>query len=213
MTTKRESETGTPANELAESSPAQTILDKALELAELRSWESVRLYDIATALGITLDQVRQHYRQKDDLAEAWFDRADSAMLTDAARPDYLQLSGRERIHRSIMAWLNALSSHRRITRDMLMYKLEFGHIHLQALGIMRISRTVQWILESAHSKTSYVSRVLEEVGVTSIYLATFAYWLQDESVGSAKTSQFLDRMLRRAEWISGFLNPTSIASN
>ncbi len=68
---------------------AQRILDTTLGLAELRSWEAIRLHDIARAMNITLDQIRECYRQKDDLVEAWFDRADSAMLKDAAESDYL----------------------------------------------------------------------------------------------------------------------------
>ena len=31
-------------------------------------------------LGIGLAEIHRHYRQKDDLAEAWFDRADLALI-------------------------------------------------------------------------------------------------------------------------------------
>lgn len=213
MSTIAESESSAaPQQPGQESIAASVILDKALKLAELSSWESVRLHDIAVALNVTLDQIRMHFRQKDDLVEAWFDRADSSMLTDAAAPDYLHFSGRERIHRSIMAWLQALAPHRRITREMLMYKLEFGHVHLQVLGILRISRTVQWILESANSKTTHLSRILEEVGTTGIYLATFVYWMRDDSPGSIDTQGFLDRLLRRAEGVSRVVNPASVTA-
>jgi hypothetical protein len=42
---------------------AQRILDTALVLAELRSWEAIRLHDIAGAMNITLDQIRECFRQ------------------------------------------------------------------------------------------------------------------------------------------------------
>ncbi len=106
-----------------------------------------------------------------------------------------------------MCWLTALSSHQRITGEMLLYKLEFGHIHLQALGIMRISRTVQWFLEAAHRDTTHMRRVVEEVAVTAIYLMTFTRWLQDRSPGSVYTAEFLDRRLRNVELLPGFLTP------
>jgi hypothetical protein len=48
----------------------------------------------------------------------------------------------ERLQHVICSWLDALEPHHRLTREMLAYKLEPGHIHLQALGVMRISRTV-----------------------------------------------------------------------
>lgn len=181
---------------------ARRILDKALEMAEASSWETLHLYDIAAALDITLEQIREHYQQKDDLVEAWFDRADSAMLSDAASREFAQLSGRERIHRAIMTWLQALVRHRRITGEMLRYKLEFGHIHLQVLGIMRVSRTVQWVREAAQQEATHLQRILEEVVLTSIYLATFASWLRDDSPGSEDTGRFLDGLLRQSEALS-----------
>ncbi|MBL3601770.1 MAG: TetR/AcrR family transcriptional regulator [gamma proteobacterium endosymbiont of Lamellibrachia anaximandri] len=186
---------------------AERILDSAIRQAELNSWESVRLHHIANELGITLEDVYRVYRQKDDLVEAWYDRADRAMLSDATGPDYQQLSPRERIHRSIMCWLGAMEKHRRISRDMLMYKFELGHVHLQVLGLLRISRTVQWILESAHRDAIHLQRVIEETTVTSIYLASFGHWMFDNSPHSEKTRQLLDRLLRRAEGLARFLQP------
>lgn len=185
----------------------QGILDTALQLAESSgSWDEVRLVDVAAALGITLDQIREHYRQKDDLVEAWFDRADSAMLQAMAGPEFQQMSSRECLQLAIMSWLSALSAHRRITREMLLYKLEFGHIHLQALGVMRVSRTVQWMREAAYQQATGVRRALEETVLTSIYLLTFAHWLRDESPEAERTRRFLEWSLRSAEGVAHRIN-------
>lgn len=181
---------------------AQRILDKALELADAGSWETLHLYQVAEALHITLDQIREHYRQKDDLVEAWFDRADSAMLRNASSGELVQLPSHERIHRAIMSWLHALARHRRITAEMLSYKLEFGHVHLQVLGVMRVSRTVQWIREAARQEATGLQRIAEEVVLTSIYLAAFIYWLRDDSPESDNTSRFLNGLLGQVEALS-----------
>ena len=181
----------------------QRILDTALQLAEsIGSWDRVRLYDVAVTMGITLDQIRGHSGQKDDLVEAWFDRADSAMLRAMAAPEIQPLSSRERLQHAIMTWLSALSAHRRIAREMLLYKLEFGHVHLQALGVMRISRTVQWMREAAYQQATGVRRALEETVLTSIYLLTFAYWLRDDSPEAERTRQRLEWSLRCAESVA-----------
>ncbi len=153
------------------------ILDKALELGEASSWEAVHLHDIAEQLDITLDEIRQHFPQKDDLVEAWFDRADQAVLRERASEEYLRLPDRERFQRVVMLWLDALASHRSLTRQMLAYKLEFGHIHLQVPGLMRISRTVQWFREAACLDATGIQRILEESTLTAIYLMTFTRWL------------------------------------
>lgn len=191
---------------------ATEILDKALELADTRSWESIRLYDIATELKISLDEIRQHYSQKDDLAEAWFNRADQAMLSEASRPEFNALSGKKKIHFLIIAWLTALSSHRQATKDMLKYKLEPGHIHLQASGLIRLSRTVQWLLEAVGSKTVNLARISEEIGTTGVFLTTFFYWLTDNSEEYINTAKKLDSFLNKAEKLAKVVNPTSVVA-
>lgn len=175
------------------------IVDAAIELGEQESWEAVRLHDVADALGITLDDVRRYFREKEDVVDAWFDRADGAMLGQAESADFPELTPRQRLHRLIMTWLGALAPHRKVTRQMIYGKLEPGHIHIQIPGLMRISRTVQWMREAAQRDATYVRRALEETGLTTIYLMTFFYWMNDDSPGSASTSRFLDGWLDLAE--------------
>ena len=176
---------------------ANRILDQALELAEASSWETLRLHEVADALNISMDDIRRCYPQKDDLVEAWFDRADQAVLENPPIENFRKLPPPERIHQVIMTWLDALAKHRRLTRQMLMYKLEPGHIHLQALGIMRISRTVQWFREAAYLETKNMQRIIEEVSLTTIYLASFTRWLCDDSPHSQNTQACLDSLLRQ----------------
>jgi len=97
----------------------------------------------------------------------------------------------------MMLWFLSMSEHRRVTRQMLCYKLEFGHIHLQVLGIMRISRTVQWFREAALLKTQDIHRIVEEVLLTRIYLFSFSRWLFDGSENSLRTDDYLQAALRR----------------
>jgi AcrR family transcriptional regulator len=171
------------------------IVDTAIELAESDDWEAIRLHDVAAELGLSLDDIRHEFSEKDELIDAWFDRADSAMLQDAASPEFAHLSRKERIRRAMMTWLDALAWHRRVTRQMILSKLEPGHIHIQFPGLMRVSRTVQWMREAAGYDASFPRRAVEEVAHTSVYLATFTYWMSDESPQSERTRRFLDRQL------------------
>jgi ubiquinone biosynthesis protein COQ9 len=184
---------------------AERILDKALELGESGSWDAVRLHSLAEALDLSLDEVRACYAQKDDLVEAWFDRADAAVLEQKASETFLALTPRERLRQVILAWLDALAPHRRLTREMLAYKLEPGHLHLQALGVMRISRTVQWFLEAAQVDVTGLERTLHESALSALYLATFARWLYDDSPQAERTRSFLDDRLRQWEALGGGL--------
>ena len=179
--------------------PAERILDAALELARQRGWDALHLHEVARALDVPLAELRRHYSQKDDLAEAWFDRADRAMIAAASAAGWTGLEPRERLRRTILAWLDALAPQRRITAAMLRYKLQPEHIHLQALGVTRVSRTVQWIREAACLESRGLRRELEEVALTTLYLATFACWLSDGTPGFERTHALLDALLARAE--------------
>ena len=189
------------------------ILDTALELAEQSSWESLYLHQVAGALGITLDDLHEQFSVKDELVEAWYDRADCAMLQAAQAPEFESLSVRERLHTLIMAWLDVLARHKTVSRDMLLYKLEPAHVHLQVQGVLRISRTVQWIREAALLDSTHMQRIAEEIGLTGIYLNTFVYWMFDRSDAQEKTRRFLDRKLARAERLAGSLFADSMAES
>ncbi|MDX1487419.1 MAG: TetR family transcriptional regulator [Acidiferrobacterales bacterium] len=174
------------------------IVDAALALGEQRSWEAVRLHDVAAELGISLNEVRGYFREKEEIAEAWFDRADALMLEDAATMRFQSLPVHERLHRVIMTWLGALAAHKRVTQQIIFGKMEPGHLHVQIPALLRVSRTVQWFREAAHRDATYVRRALEETVLTSIYLVTFFYWLRDDSEGATRTGVLLDRLLRGA---------------
>lgn len=193
---------------MATKSAKDRILDAALDLAGRKSWEAVRLHDVAAELQMSLNEVRAEFREKEELTDAWFDRADAAMLQEAAVPGFPGLSPRERLHRLIMAWLMAQASQRRVTRQMICGKFEPGHIHYQYAGLLRVSRTVQWLREAAQRDAMLPWRAIEETVLTSIYLATFFYWMRDDSEQATRTSTFLDKLLSQAErlaqWIPGF---------
>lgn len=175
------------------------ILDTALVLAQEHGWESIRLHEIAGVLGISLDEIRQYYREKEDLVDAWFDRADAAMLKEAELAGFESLPVRQKLHRLIMVWLGALAPYRRVTRQMLVNKLEPGHLHVQIPALLRISRTVQWLREAAGMTASWTRRAFEESTLTGIYLLTFSGWLLDDSPRADKTRRCLDRLLGIAE--------------
>ena len=188
-----------------ENNERNRIVEAALELGKQQSWEAVRLHAVAEATGISLNKERLYFREKEDLVDAWFDRADSAMLQEAEAPDFQVLSPRQRLHRLIMTWLATLAPHRNVTRQMIYGKMELGHVHIQIPGLMRVSRTVQWIREAAHLDATHVRRALEETGLTSIYLMTFFYWMKDNTPNSEKTSCFLDGLLGTTEKIDQLL--------
>lgn len=181
------------------SSTRDIILDTALKLAEETSWENVRLYQIAQRADLSLNNIRQHFREKEELVDGWLDRADQVMLDETKRPYFPAISPRERLNRLFMAWLDALSPHRRVMRQIVFNRLEPGHLHMQLASLLRISRTVQWAREAAQRDHTFVSRALDETALTSIYLITFLSWLNDPTEYSRRTRRRLNSILRLGE--------------
>lgn len=171
----------------------QQILDTALQLAAKTGWEQLTLQQIAIAMQIRLADIYQYYRTKDDLVDAWFDRADVAMLSAQITAE---LPAAARLQQAIQHWLAALAPHHKVTGQMLLYKLEPGHIHLQLGGILRISRTVQWLREAANLTASGVARVGQELALSSLFVAVFIYWLNDSSPGQQRSLNLLQRKLQ-----------------
>ena len=155
----------------------------------------MHLYAIADELGISLNDIRRYYAQKDDIVEAWFNRADQAALNSSTDDGFAELSTDQRLHQIILAWLDTLTPHSHLTCQMLAYKCEPGHIHLQLAGIKRISRTVQWFREAAHQNSEGIQRIVEEASLTKLYLNTFARWLCDRSAEKQNSGQYLHKKL------------------
>ncbi len=185
---------------------AAQILNAAITLAEKSSWEDVRLHHIAAELGIGLNQIRQCFQEKEVVADAWFDQADAAMLKLSTRKNFQKLKTLEQIHMLIMAWLNALAKHKHVTREIIVNKLELGHLHVQIPAILRISRTVQWLREAAHRDATSPERALDETVLSAIFVMTFVYWLNDHSTKQEKTDDFLRARLAQADYAKKFFD-------
>jgi ubiquinone biosynthesis protein COQ9 len=178
------------------------IVDTAITLGEQLGWDAVHLHQIAQALGISLADIAERFAHQDAIAEAWFDRADQALLAAPSTPGWMQSDPRERLHAAVFAWLDALAPHRRLSGQMLRYKLHPEHLHLQAQGAVRVSRTVQTIREVAGLQSAGWRREAEEAALTAMYLSTLMFWLRDDSIGAAASRDFLRRWLERADFVA-----------
>ena len=179
---------------MAHDSLADRLLDAALRLGEQHGWEAMRLHQLADAANVSLLDVQGCYRQKDELVDAWFDRADRAMLTAAAQLPS-NLNPRQRLQHLLWQWLASIAPHRTLTREMLAYKFEFGHVHLQVDALLRISRTVQWWREAAARDQHDLARVLDELSLSSIFVSSFLLFLNDPSPDQQRTRDWLHTTL------------------
>jgi len=150
-------------------------------------------------LKVDLSDIHKHFHEKDAIADAWLDHADEAMLKEANKPGVMKLKTKDCLHHLILTWLNSLNKHKKVTGQILLGKLEIGHLHVPIHAMLRINRTVQWLREASHLDSKYLNRALEESGLTSIFLLTVVYWLKDKSDHNEKTSQFLNNQLHKSD--------------
>lgn len=178
---------------------AEQILDTALTLAQRRGWDALHLHDVAAQLGIGLAELHRHYRLKDDLSEALFDRAERALVRAGDTPGWAALSERERLQQAVLAWFDALAPHREAAAAMLRYKLHPEHLHLQAAGLLRISRTVQCWREAARLPSAGWRREVEEAVLSGIFIGAMGCWLLDGTPDIRRTRAWIDAGLSGAE--------------
>lgn len=171
------------------------ILDRALALCAERHWETLRLHEVAAALDVPLSAIHRHFPDKEALVDAWWDRADAALLADAHRAGYRALHPREKVFRSVFAWLATFDGRRRTLREMIAVRLEPGHLHIQLPSLIRLSRSVQWLREAAGRDAVFWRRAVEEAVLTSIFLATVATWLGEPEGEDARSRRRLGQLL------------------
>ncbi len=184
---------------------AETILHAALAEAETTGWAGLRLHRVAATLGLSLDEVYAHYRDADALAEVWLSTADRAMLAAAAAPGFARRPARERLERTLLAWLGALAPYRRTAAAMLLGKLYPGHPHHAAGLVFRLSRTVQWWRDAARLDAPPPRRQVEEIALTALFVAAVARWATDRSSGQARARAWVVGSLRAADALAARL--------
>lgn len=187
---------------------ADLVVDEAVRQAEERGWQAVRLSDVARNLELPMSVVLERFRDMDAVANAWFQRGWRAML--AEKPEtFDDWPERVRIEHCLQAWFDTFAAHRRVTVQMLRTKAHLPHPHTWVPLVFDLSRTVQWLREAARLEARYGTRraQLEEVVLTSLFVAALAVWARDTSEGQSKTRQFIDKRLKRGEswmrWVPG----------
>jgi DNA-binding transcriptional regulator YbjK len=184
----------------------ERVVQEAIRQAEATGWEAVRLTEVAARLDLPMAEVLEEFRDLDAVADAWFLRGWQVML--AEKPEgFARWSERERLAHSLLAWFGAFSGHRGVTVEMLRAKAHLPHLHTWVPMIFDLSRTIQWWREAACLGARYGTRraQLEEIGLTTLFVATLAVWANDESVSQTTTRDFLERRLAQGDRLMRFL--------
>ncbi|MEX2451830.1 MAG: hypothetical protein WD407_13315 [Rhodospirillales bacterium] len=183
---------------MASDDASARILEAAVRLGEAVGWENVRLHAVAEDVGISLPDLRDRYRDLDAVADAFFERALHAMLAARSRR-FAVMAPRERLETLLLAWFDRLAPHRALAVQMLRSKLWVFHPHHWVPMIFDLSRLIQWLRDAAELDATGRRKQIEEIGLTSLFLATLAVWSRDDTPGQENTRRFLARRLAGAD--------------
>lgn len=180
---------------------ADAILEAAMAEAEATlpgGWYELRLHRVAERAGVSLNELRAEYRDADAIADAWFARAERAML-DGPVPEGAPSARAEAV---LLRWFQA--PRRRVVGTMVRAKLHASHFHHWVPAVFHVSRLMHWALDAARlDARGNLARQAEEVGTTAAFLAALRAFPRDDDALSTTRARlrrglaFLDRLPRR----------------
>ncbi len=183
------------------------LLEAALQHAAFEGWGDRTLEAAARDLGMDAAQARRLFPAGGSSLLAWLeDWADRRMLEEVAGEDLSRLPLRRRIARLVRARFQALAPHREALRRAAAARLLPHHL---PEGLKALWRTVDRIWSTAGlgdpgEGAAFYSRRLM---LAAILLATFLYWLEDDSESFHASWSFLDRRIEDAltlgRWTAG----------
>ncbi len=174
------------------------ILQAALDLAEEKGWDNIRLYQVAERLQITLEDIHAHFPDLNAVANAWFHQARLHMVS-TPDGDLDTQPARHRLSVTMSRWLDFVARHPKVTTQIIRAKLHPPHVHHWVPMIFDLSNLIHWWLDAAHISAVGRKRQFAEVGLTAIFLSTLAMWSSDRTSGQHKTHKFLNKNLKRID--------------
>jgi AcrR family transcriptional regulator len=186
----------------AKGTPAELVIDAALDLAAERGWHRTSLADIAAAAKLSLAELYLLYPSKRAILASFVGRIDRAMLAGGPAEGE---SARDRLFDVLMRRFEALKPHKAGVEAI---ARAAGTDPIAALcGAQRLVRSMAWTLEAAGIPASGMLGRARAKGLAALYLATARVWLGDDTPDLSRTMAALDKGLGRLQKIAEICRP------
>lgn len=126
-----------------------------------------------------------------DLALAYHDEGDRAMLARLRETDLSAMRFRDRVAYAVRVRLEVVEDRELVRRGTTLFALP----QHAADGARAIWRTCDRIWTALGDTSDDVNWYTKRATLAGVYASTVLYWLGDESEGAARTWQFLDRRI------------------
>lgn len=175
------------------------LLAAALPHVPFDGWSEVTLRAAARDLGLDAGVVHALYpRGGVDLALAYHEAGDQAMLQRLALTDLSHLRFRDRIAAAVLARLPG-SDRELVRRSSALFALP----QHSGDGVAAIWRTADRIWSALGDPSTDVNWYSKRATLSAVYAATVLFWLGDNSVEVRETRDFLNRRIDNVMGIEG----------
>jgi ubiquinone biosynthesis protein COQ9 len=168
------------------------LLDAALDEAAFSGWNEGCVTRAREAAGLSIGETMLAApRGALDLVDAWFDRAERAMVravTDCEPGTKIRV----RATLAVRARIEAMAPHKESARRAALFLAMPQNVPDAAkIGWRAADRAWRAMGDPSTDFNFYTKRMI----LTGVHTATIAYWLQDDSEDCAATWAFLDRRI------------------
>jgi hypothetical protein len=176
------------------------LVGAAFTLAAERGWSRVSVADAARRAVLPLDRARARFPMRASLLFRFGRLADQAALSQPPA----EAPARERLFEIVMRRIDFLQAHR---AGVLALGRTLPTNPCLAACLARASLTsMTWLLEGAAIEATGPRGRLRAKGLLAVWLATVHAWRSDTSADLSATMAALDRALRRAEQVEGWMS-------
>ena len=178
------------------------ILKISLALAEEEEWSGVTINKISEKAGIEENKLLESFPTTKHVVLALI-RQVSAEASQSLDPEDSSEPTKDIILHALMCRIEILSRNRdaysSIFRSLFFNPRDSMFLYPEIMAIMEST------LECAGVSKTPLLGTLRKKALAAIYLSALRIWMFDDSPGSAKTMSILDKRLRDAEAIEGFV--------
>ena len=172
------------------------VLDVAVGLIAEKGWLDLSLSELAQASDVSLDQLYDSFRRKNDILWSLQKRLDSEALKEIEPEDLEGEPARDRLFDVLMTRFEVMAPYKYtlevISEDLLQDPralMGWAHNEMQSL---------RWMLDAAGLSARGFSGLARLHGLAAVWAECFHTWLKDEP-GMPQTMALLDQRLAKGE--------------
>jgi AcrR family transcriptional regulator len=178
------------------------IIEAALACAADTRWREISLATLAETAGITLSQLHGQYPSKMAIVAAIMDQTTTTVVA-GTDPSANEESPHDRLLDAVLRRFDVMEANKTAITSILK-DMPFDPARTLCL-VPGFLDSMAWTLESAGISSSGIAGRIRTKGLAAIYLGALGVWMRDDSPDLTKTMAFLDRRLKQAVQLAGYL--------